>query len=479
MASGDKLQIVLEARDEMTQEISKVRKNLKGLEAEQARYQKEVESGNADAADSYEQVRREILEQKLALERLRAEQRLVASEGKKLVAEETRQRVQAKLAAKAQAGALAGVAAATTRVTGTIRVQVRAWDVLKMRVTYAAASFKAKWTAAIASVAAKMSALQGQMAVAGAGALGLMRSGGMVAGLAGVGLGVVGLKTASQLEQSQISLEQLMGSAEKAAEMMAWLKETASKTPFELAGLTTATQKLLAYGFTAEDVRANIMVIGDAASATGLGQEGIDRVTTALGQMQAKQKISGEEMMQLTEAGIPAWQLLADKMGMTVAELQSMVQLPGGGAAVFGKGGLPKLIDAMGEKYDGLMDKQSKTLGGLWSTLKDTVSLAAADIVDKYMPQIKAGMTGMINGAGNAFEFVKRTIDTVGPTVERVINFIGQNKEAFIAGAAAIGVMTVAMAALAVATNATGIPAIIFAIGALVGLLVMAYKRVD
>ena len=33
--------------------------------------------------------------------------------------------------------------------------------------------------------------------------------------------------------------------------------------------------------------------------------------------MQAKQKITGEEMMQLTEAGIPAWKILAKQMGMS------------------------------------------------------------------------------------------------------------------------------------------------------------------
>jgi len=479
VASGDKVQIVLEARDEMTQEISKVRKSIKGLETEQARYAKEVESGNLDAADSYERVRKEIQDQKLALERLRQEQRIVAAESKKLIAEETRARVQARLAAKQQAQAMQGVARLTASVTGTIKVQTRAWDVLKMKVSYVAAQFKARWIAAIDAVKAKMATLRDKVSGIGGSGLASLAKGGMMAGgAATAGLGIIGFNTASQLEQSQIALEQMLGSAKKAGDMMAWLKDTAAKTPFELSGLTQSTQRLLAFGFTAKEAQKNLMVIGDAASATGKGQEGIDQITNALGQMQAKGKISGEEMLQLTEAGIPAWEILSKKMGMTVPQLQAMVESQGGAAKLFGAGGLPKLIDGMGEKYDGLMGKQSQTLGGLMSTLKDTVSLAAADMVKKYLPQIKRGLKSLIDGVGKAFDTLSGVIDKVGPAVGGVITFISDNKQVFLAAAGAIGVMTVAMMVFNAVMAINPVTLIIMAIGALIGLLVLAYKKV-
>ena len=75
---------------------------------------------------------------------------------------------------------------------------------------------------------------------------------------------------------------------ERAKQMIADLTDFAKKTPFEMSGLTDATQKLLAYGFTAEDVIPTLTAIGDATAALGSGQEGIDACTRAIGQMQAK-----------------------------------------------------------------------------------------------------------------------------------------------------------------------------------------------
>ena len=478
--AGDRLQIVLAARNEITDEIQKATKSLDSLRTEQKRYAKEAAAGSNDAADAYARVTREIEQQDTAVSQLKAEQRQAAIESKRLQNEEAKERLKARIAIKAQEQAMGGVRRATTLMTTQVRVQTRAWDVLKMKVSYVAAQFKAKWTAAINAVKAKMATLREKVSGIGSSGLSSLAKAGMLAGgAATAGLGLIGFNTASQLEQSQIALEQMLGSAKKAGDMMDWLKQTATKTPFELAGLTQSTQRLLAFGFSAKDARENLMVIGDAASATGKGQEGIDQITNALGQMQAKGKISGEEMLQLTEAGIPAWDILAKKMGMTVPQLQAMVESQGGAAKLFGEGGLPKLIDGMGEKYDGLMGKQSQTLGGLMSTLKDTVSLAAADLVNKYLPQIKDALTGMIDGVGKAFEWFEGVVDKVGPVVETVIGFIRDNKQAFIAGGAAIGVMTLAMMALNAVMAINPITLIVMAIGALIAGLVWAYNNVD
>jgi len=92
-----------------------------------------------------------------------------------------------------------------------------------------------------------------------------------------------------------------------------------------------------------------------------------------LGQMQAKQKITGEEMMQITEAGIPAWKILAKQMGMSTKELMEMASSQGGGATLFETGGMDKLFKGLDKTYGGVMEQQAKTLGGRWSTFTDTL----------------------------------------------------------------------------------------------------------
>ena len=132
------------------------------------------------------------------------------------------------------------------------------------------------------------------------------------------------LTTASAAEQADIAFSTMLG-PERAKQMIADLTEFAKRTPFEMSGLTDATQKLLAYGFAADDVIPTLRAIGDATAALGSGQEGIDACTRAIGQMQAKGKVMSEEMLQLTEQGIPAWKYLAEALGTDVAGAQEMV----------------------------------------------------------------------------------------------------------------------------------------------------------
>ena len=162
--------------------------------------------------------------------------------------------------------------------------------------------------------------------------------------------------------ESTLSLEQLLGSKKKAVETQNWIVEQAAKTPFSLTDLSGATQKLLGFGFELDDVKEKLLVIGDVAAGTGAGAEGSTRSPARWVRCRLKQKITGEEMMQLTEAGIPAWKILAKEMGMSTKELMEMASSRGGGALLFDQGGLDKLFGGLDKQYGGLMKKQARTL---------------------------------------------------------------------------------------------------------------------
>ena len=128
----------------------------------------------------------------------------------------------------------------------------------------------------------------------------------------------------SMLQTAQIGFATMLGSAEKAQKFLEDMADFAVKTPFEYPELLEASKRMLAYGFAAEEVLPTLRAVGDASAALGSGSVGIDRITLALGQIRAKGKLSAEEMRQLTEAGVPAWHILAEAMGTTVPELQKM-----------------------------------------------------------------------------------------------------------------------------------------------------------
>ena len=199
-----------------------------------------------------------------------------------------------------------------------------------------------------------------------------------VAGIAGIAaslgaLGVKAVQAAGSFQQTQAAMTNMLGSAERAQSLLSDLQSFAAKTPFEFNDVAAATQKFLAFGFTAEQVIPTLTAVGDAAAGVGLGKEGVDRVTLALGQMAAKAKVQSDEMLQLTEAGIPAWQMLADKIGVSVPQAMDMVSK----GAVDAQTGLQALVGGMEEKFGGMMEQQSTTITGTWSNMMDGLSQTA------------------------------------------------------------------------------------------------------
>lgn len=226
------------------------------------------------------------------------------------------------------------------------------------------------------------------------------------------GVGAFALSTASAAETTEISFTTMLGSAEAARDMMETLADFAAHTPFELSGLQESTRQLLAYGFAAEDIVPMLTKVGDAVAALGTGQAGIESVTRALGQMQTRGKVSAEEMLQLTEAGIPAWRYLAEAIGTDTAGAMEKVT----DGAVSASEGIKAITDGMERDFGGMMEAQSKTVEGLMSNLSDAIEQplmklrdsdayerfadSLSDIVDSAGPFVESLLPHMERGLG-------------------------------------------------------------------------------
>ena len=216
--------------------------------------------------------------------------------------------------------------------------------------------------------------------------------------------GTFALRTASAAETTEISFTTMLGSEEAALSMMEELADFAAHTPFELSGLQTATRQLLAYGFTAEDVIPMLTAVGDATAALGTGQAGIESVTRALGQMQTRGKVSAEEMLQLTEAGIPAWEYLAEAIGTdTAGAMQAVTD-----GAVSASQGIQAITQGMERDFGGMMEEQSKTVEGLFSNLSDAIE----------QPLMKLRESDAYERFADSLEDV---VDSAGPFVESLL----------------------------------------------------------
>lgn len=215
-----------------------------------------------------------------------------------------------------------------------------------------------------------------------------------------------GLKVASANEQASISFTTMLGSAKKARSFLGELQKFAAATPFEFPELQTAASSLISAGINASKVIPIMRTLGDVTSGMGTGSEGVQRATVALQQMSAAGKISAEDLNQLRDAGIPVYDLLAKATGKSKAEVVKLAQ-----AGKLGKKELGEMMDALEkgkglERFSGLMDKQSQSLAGMWSTLKDTVGQGLAQSIAPAFPLIKSGLGTVSNALGDLFKWV-------------------------------------------------------------------------
>lgn len=169
---------------------------------------------------------------------------------------------------------------------------------------------------------------------------------------------------AAEFERYRAVLTALEGSNEAAEKAMAWVSEFAAKTPLEIDGVMEAYTKLKAFGL--DPMAGTLQALTDANAKLGGNQASLEGIALAVGQAWAKQKLQGEEILQLVERGIPVWDLLAKVTGKEGEALQKLVS-----DGKVGRAEMAKLVEEMGRWGDGAALQQSKTWEGMVSNLLD------------------------------------------------------------------------------------------------------------
>ena len=130
-------------------------------------------------------------------------------------------------------------------------------------------------------------------------------------------------------------------------------------------------------GDSADSATQKMKTIVDVGSAYGLTREQIEGANLALTQMQMSGKIGQQDMMQLINAGIPAWQLLSESMGLPVAQLKEMSS-----KGELTQQAIDTLFQSMQTKCQGATANMNGTLSAAFSNLDEVVHNTMASIGD-------------------------------------------------------------------------------------------------
>lgn len=225
------------------------------------------------------------------------------------------------------------------------------------------------------------------------------------------------LNYADTYSQAQIGFSTLLGK-DKGQAMMNEIDSFAKATPFKTSNVISNVQKMMAYGWDADKVIDDMKTIGDAAAATGKGDEGLGSIVYALSEIRSKGKLSTQELNQLASAGIKAKQYLAEGLGYGTDDAGLMKLAEDLEDGAIGANQAVELILQGMKEFDGMMDKTAnETAKGLWDQITDTFEIS---ILRKWGQGLQ---DGAIKGLGSVLNLLNSNEDAIedfGDTVHDI-----------------------------------------------------------
>lgn len=158
----------------------------------------------------------------------------------------------------------------------------------------------------------------GQMGGAITRATGLLTTFASAVGVAGAllaGLSVASSRKAAEFDAMVKALEAVVGSAEDAKRALQELREIAAMPGLGLEEALKGYTALRRSGMDDQMAMRTISAAGNANAAASGGRAELEQILRAITQIATKPYLSGEELMQLNEAGIPASKIIQEKFG--------------------------------------------------------------------------------------------------------------------------------------------------------------------
>lgn len=216
-----------------------------------------------------------------------------------------------------------------------------------------------------------------------------------LASAAGAGVAAVakmGIEYNAQMQSYQTAFTTMLGSAEKAQKLTDDLKEMAAATPLAMTDLADASQILLAFGSSAEELPDQLKRLGDVAQGDA---QALGTMATAFGRIQSNGYASLEEINMMIDQGFNPLNIIAEQTGETMAEVRDRVSA--------GEVSFEELSNALqiatdeGGQFFNAMQNQSETFEGQMSTLEDNLSALAGALTEDLFGSLAENTLPQVN----------------------------------------------------------------------------------
>lgn len=216
-----------------------------------------------------------------------------------------------------------------------------------------------------------------------------------------------------EFELQQVSLRAIIQDARRADQIFSQIKGLAVISPFQFSDLVGYTKQLAAFQIPVNELYGTMKSLADVSA--GLGVD-MGRIILAYGQIRSAGVLRGQELRQLTEAGIPALDALRKKL----EEVRGVAQTTDDVFNAISTRQVPfeyirEMFTTMtedGGMFYKMQEIQAASLKGMVSNLADSYKIMMNDIGEANDSVLK-GIVGSITDAMNNWRYFSKAIEGV------------------------------------------------------------------
>lgn len=216
-----------------------------------------------------------------------------------------------------------------------------------------------------------------------------------------------------EFELQQVSLRAIIQDARRADQIFSQIKGLAVISPFQFSDLVGYTKQLAAFQIPVNELYGTMKSLADVSA--GLGVD-MGRIILAYGQIRSAGVLRGQELRQLTEAGIPALDSLRKKL----EEVRGVAQTTDDVFNAISTRQIPfeyirEMFTTMtedGGMFYKMQEIQAASLKGMVSNLADSYKIMMNDIGEANDSVLK-GIVGSITDAMNNWRYFSKAIEGV------------------------------------------------------------------
>lgn len=223
------------------------------------------------------------------------------------------------------------------------------------------------------------------------------------------------IQVRGEFQQLEVAFNTILGSEEKATELMSQMVETAATTPFDLQSVASGAKQLLAFGESAEKVNDDLIMLGNIAAGLSIP---LNDLVYLYGTTMTQGRLYTQDFNQFVGRGIPLIGELAKEFGVAEGEVKGLVEA--------GRVGFPEIqkvlqnLTSEGGMFFNLMSEQSKTISGQISNIGDSFSV--------MLNNIGKANEGIINDALSSVSYMLDNYEEIGKTILELVSAYGAYK---------------------------------------------------